>query len=1352
MKKKVTTKTTFTNLQSKPKVTNKELKNKYFSFFEHIPIALWIEDFSRVKTYFEKIKHTNITDVKSYITNNPKIIQDLNSLIVIKEVNATAVKLYKAKNKQDLINNALKIFNEKSQAGFSKLLLDILTDKKESSVETINKTLTGEDINVLVKFSVEEDSKETLENVIITIEDITERIKTSKKLAKSEKRYREAQEIAKIGSWNYKFSTNKIHWSDEVYKLMEIKPQSKSLTLDFYLSHIHMEDRNSVKNFSIDFLLKNPLQNLQYRIITKKGNIKYINEKRSVQLKNGRIVKIIGICQDITESVLSEQKLNTTKNLFSNTLSSIKDGFVILDKNSNYLYINKEAENLLNIKNKQALIGKNIWIKFPEKEGDTFFDNYHKALETGKPISFENYFKPWNRWFENRIIPSKEGMLLFFHEITEKKETENKIKEAYNIINKSSSVAILCENKRDFPVEFASENMLDLFGYTNAELLSNKVRIFELVYPKDLEYIRSEFFKLLKSENIKTIKPKPFRILTKKGTIKWVKSSIDTIRNENNVITHIQGITEDFTEQKKIQDLFIESNQRIQDQFNNTPLASIIWDLNFNVLEWNNSAKIIFGFTEEEAKEKPIKDLITPPYLASEMKEIRRMLLLQKDGFRNTNENRTKSGKIIICDWYNVGLKDAKGKLIGMASLVDDITERVNTKKLIEKSEKKYRDIFEKSTDAVLIIKKGIFVDCNESTLKIFGYKNKEALLQNHPSVLSPKNQSDGKSSYIKAEEMMTIALEKGSNRFRWNHKKKNGEIFTAEVSLTRIDDADTIPTIHTVLRDISERVKKEKIESILFNISKAATTINDFKEFSLFIKNELHKLIDTNNFYIALYNKETDIIKTPVFVDEKEDIEEFSAKNTLTGYVINTKKTLMLNEESQRNFIIKERIKQAGEFSKVWLGVPLKIKEEVFGAIVVQSYINEKAYSKSDVQLLEFVADQISSIIQRKKAEDELKTALIKAQESDKLKSSFLANMSHEIRTPMNGIIGFSELLLDSNLPEKEKRKYAKIVINSSKQLLSIVNDILDISKIEAGVVKLNYESVNLNKLLDNLNEFYKPRAKDSNLKLNLVKGLKNIDSIIEIDKSKLNQVLTNLLSNAFKFTNEGRIEFGYQLLNSELQFYVKDTGVGIEENLQNKIFDRFIQANPDLNKKLQGTGLGLAISKKFVELFKGEIWLKSNSKGTIIYFTIPYVKSKTPLLTSVVEEQKKEIIKKNNELTILVAEDEEYNMLFINELFSKTNYKILEANNGAKALELVNNNNNKIDLVLMDIKMPIMDGNTAMKEIKKVKPSLPIIALSAFAMESDKTAAISKGFDSYLTKPIEKKRLFKILKKYTS
>jgi CheY-like chemotaxis protein len=252
-----------------------------------------------------------------------------------------------------------------------------------------------------------------------------------------------------------------------------------------------------------------------------------------------------------------------------------------------------------------------------------------------------------------------------------------------------------------------------------------------------------------------------------------------------------------------------------------------------------------------------------------------------------------------------------------------------------------------------------------------------------------------------------------------------------------------------------------------------------------------------------------------------------------------------------------------------------------------------------------------------------------------------------------------------------------------------------------------------------------------------------------LEVLEKKLNQVLTNLLSNAFKFTDTGGIEFGYELIENTLRFYVKDSGPGIDEKLHNKIFDRFMQADVNFEKQNKGTGLGLAISKKFIELFQGEIWLTSNNLGTTVYFTIPYVKVNAPIINSVIE--KKPVIKeKNKNITILVAEDEVYNLLYINELFSKTTYKIIEANNGKEALEMVQSNP-EIDLVLMDIKMPVMNGKEAMKEIKKLRPDLPIIALSAFAMESDKEIALSTGFDSYLSKPLDKKLLFDLIYKYT-
>ena len=551
-------------------------------------------------------------------------------------------------------------------------------------------------------------------------------------------------------------------------------------------------------------------------------------------------------------------------------------------------------------------------------------------------------------------------------------------------------------------------------------------------------------------------------------------------------------------------------------------------------------------------------------------------------------------------------------------------------------------------------------------------------------------------------------------------------------------------------MRDISERVKKEELETILYNISNAALTIEDFVEFGYFIRKELHKIIDTSNFYIALYNEKTDSFHAPVIVDEIESTSDFPADKSLTGYVLKSKKSMLFTNESHAKLVESGKVGLIGSDSAIWVGVPLKAQDKIFGVIVVQSYNNTEAYNEKDLILLEFVADQISTAILRKNIENELKIALAKAQESDRLKSSFLANMSHEIRTPMNGIIGFSELFLNPELSYAERKEYAKIVINSSKRLLSIVNDILDISKIEAGVVKLNYENVNINELLYDLETFYAPKAQRNNLELICVKGLKNTESNIKIDKTKLNQVITNLVSNAFKFTNKGSIEFGYELVDGYLRFYVKDTGVGIDEKQHDVIFDRFIQVDEDYSKQSKGTGLGLAISKRFVELFKGEIWLNSSKEGTTIFFTIPYTKVQKSIITSVIDKKPK-IVKSNIEIPILVAEDEEYNLLYINELFSKTNYKIVEAVNGLEAVEMANKHP-EIKLILMDIKMPIMNGIEAMKEIKQTQPNIPIIALSAFAMESDKENALANGFDGYVSKPIDKKLLFNLIEEFTS
>jgi PAS domain S-box-containing protein len=377
----------------------------------------------------------------------------------------------------------------------------------------------------------------------------------------------------------------------------------------------------------------------------------------------------------------------------------------------------------------------------------------------------------------------------------------------------------------------------------------------------------------------------------------------------------------------------------------------------------------------------------------------------------------------------------------------------------------------------------------------------------------------------------------------------------------------------------------------------------------------------------------------------------------------------------------------------------------------------------------------------------DELQYAKERAEESDKLKSAFLANMSHEIRTPMNGIIGFSNMLINENISDDKRKSFAKIIIESSQQLLTIVNDILDISKIETGQVNVHEQIFNLNDVILDLFSFYKPKATEKGISLLPQKGLNNHESLVKTDKAKLQQILNNLLSNAMKFTHKGHVKFGYTLINDHLEFFVEDSGIGIPANLHDKVFERFRQADETMNRQYGGTGLGLSISKNLIELMGGAIWLESNEgKGTTFVFKIPY----TPVnAISNDPENMPRGDEQNNTRTILIAEDEEVNFLFLEEILSDLDIHILHAKNGLDAVDYFKSNPD-IDIILMDIKMPVMNGLEATKEIKKIKNNVPVIAQTAYATEADKQIALEIGCDAYLSKPIDVNELKSLIQHY--
>ncbi len=555
------------------------------------------------------------------------------------------------------------------------------------------------------------------------------------------------------------------------------------------------------------------------------------------------------------------------------------------------------------------------------------------------------------------------------------------------------------------------------------------------------------------------------------------------------------------------------------------------------------------------------------------------------------------------------------------------------------------------------------------------------------------------------------------------------------------------------IYRNIATERKNQLLQEILYNISSAALKQMDIKEIYPTIVQELSKIWDTNNFFIALYDKTSDTMSLPFFADEKDKFYEIPTKGTISGYVIKNNKSVLLKEDDLKVLEEANEIELVGTPCKVWMGVPLKVENNIIGIMCLQDYNDEDKFSQDDLYVLDFIANQIAIAIQRRMMLDNLVVARQRAEEAAQAKQIFMSTMSHEIRTPLNEVIGITNLLLQSN-PREDQMDFIKTLRFSGNHLLTLVNDVLDYNKMESGKIVFEQIQFNLNDFLDELMKSYSFRSKAKNLSFEINREGKLPDEVIG-DQIRLNQILSNLLSNALKFTSQGGITVTIRELErienqSRMEFSVQDTGIGIPQDKHSEIFESFTQAAADTTRRYGGSGLGLAICKKLVELQGGKIILESepgvgSTFKFILTFTVTEKKSKDQVIEPL------ESYKGLEGKRILVAEDNKINFFVANKFLIGWGVIVTHAENGQLALEKLEEQS--FDLILMDLHMPVMDGIEATRIIRKSTDprinSIPIVALTAAIMSENHDKIDELNINDYVLKPFKPHDLFsRILK----
>jgi len=850
-----------------------------------------------------------------------------------------------------------------------------------------------------------------------------------------------------------------------------------------------------------------------------------------------------------------------------------------------------------------------------------------------------------------------------------------------------------------------SPTCVNVTGYSSAEYTHNPLLWFNMIHEHDKVYVMDKIKNMIESGEAR---PFEHRIVHKNGTIRWIRNTPILFKNIRNEIEEIHNVIQDITETKQIELKLLEHEQQYRLLFNQMNNGFVLCQpifkgahemVDFAILDINPAFEKIVGVSREKIINKKASEFSNAVPKAWMQKFTQVVLTGDPIKFEDYYDPLEK--------YLELTVYAPQENSFGI--IISDITEKTKANQLLEASEQRYKALVEFSPDSIFWIQQKRLVFANRKGYELLGIDPTEDLSKYSLEEFLP-------------EKMVKILHIPANNEILLNQKHTYLRAHTGKtvpVEITVVPMSLQEESFLMLVRDISE---KERMTHALAESEQrfilAMEAVND----GVF---------------------EWDVLNDKVYFSDRNytmlgyQPGEFEPNHLLWDQMIHP-------EDRTKNYAqLRKHLK--GETEHYEIEYRIRNKQGNYQWILERGKIIDRDPNGRPLKIVGIHSD----IASRKQMEESLRKALEKAEEANRLKSAFLANMSHEIRTPMNGILGFSALLDRDDLTPDKRKLYIDVIKSSSKQLLNIVNDILDISKIASGQLTLLNEPFHLHSLLETVFKNYSEEllSKGLNDKLDLILSIPpGSTPVIVADKYRIQQVLEHLINNAIKFTPEGTIEFGYKEKDEVLEFFVRDTGIGIDADKHQLIFESFRQIDMSDARRYGGLGIGLSICHGLVTLMGGNIWLDSEpAKGSTFYFSIPLrVPSK-----SVNEARPTGIPDKfKSSPLILIVEDVEDNYFLLEELLSPTGAQLLHAVDGKAALHLLDTHAD-IKLVLLDLLLPDISGYELFSMIKKKYPYLPVIAQTAYALTEDEEKVMKAGFDGYINKPIDKNALLQLLQK---